>query len=377
MATIRNKGPWTYRVLVWGFTGALGVLCFWLLGFVLEDLDRSSGPDLAALESTMLDPQLTAESDSLAQRIGETRRAIERDTKRQGVLQSSTQEAQRTMGQLLDFQRLAIEKGVTPTAEEQKALADSQQIFLDNQQHYQELNQQIARVEIERDDLESKQRKAQDLLTEARKPIQAEFVRLSEQHRWRVAALKLGVILPLLAVAVGLFVRWRGTAYAPVVFAFGAAVILHVVGVLYDYFPEIYFKYILIIAALVTVLVILVYLVRLVAHPKTDWLLGQYRDAYERFLCPVCEYPIRRGPLKYLFWTRRTAKKLLQLAPTSDVEQAYTCPMCATTLFGECSACHAQRHTLLPACEHCGATRSLDEIVSTVEKVSTGIASVR
>lgn len=360
---VRQKGPWTYRLLVWGSAVALGVLCFWLLGFVLGDIGTWPGPDYQQLEQKMLDQGLVAETEGLEKEIIETRRAIERDTKRQQVLRDSTQEAQRTMNQLLEFQRLGIEKGVTPSAEEQQALAASQRTFLDNQQRYQKLNQQIAETEERRDGLESKQRETQARLDAARKPVQAEFERLLERHRWKMAALKLAVLLPLLLVAVALFLKWRTSIYAPAIYAFGAAVVVRVALVMHEYFPTRSFKYILIGAALLLVLRVLVYLVRLVAYPKRDWLLRQYREAYERFLCPVCEYPIRRGPLKYLFWTRRTAKRLPQLATASSAEEeAYTCPTCATRLYEECPTCHAQRHTLLPACQHCGATRSLEEI---------------
>lgn len=362
---VRQKGPWTYRLLVWGATVALAVLCFWLLGFVLVDIGTWPGPDYEQFERKMLDQGLVAEAEGLEKEIAETHRDIERDTKRQQVLRDSTQEAQRTMNQLLDFQRLGIEKGVTPSAEEQQALAASQRTFLDNQQRYQELNQQIAKHEERRDVLEGKQREAQTRLDAARKPIQAEFNGLSEQHRWKMAALKLGVLLPLLLVAVALFLKWRNAIYAPAIYAFGAAVVVRVGLVMHEYFPTRSFKYILIVVTLLVVLRVLVYLVRLVAYPKRDWLLRQYREAYERFLCPVCEYPIRRGPLKYLFWTRRTAKRLPQLATASSAEEeAYTCPTCATRLYEECSSCHAQRHTLLPACQHCGATRPLDDILS-------------
>jgi len=122
---------------------------------------------------------------------------------------------------------------------------------------------------------------------------------------------------------------------------------------------------ILIVVALLLVLRVLAYLVRLVAFPKRGSWLRQYREAYERFLCPVCEYPIRRGPLKYLFWTRRTVKRLPQPAfATPGDDETYTCPMCTTRLYEECPACQAQRHALLPACQHCGAVKPLDEMLS-------------
>jgi hypothetical protein len=359
----RNQGPWTHRLLVHGFTVALAVLCFWLSGFVLHDIATWPGPNYPELERAMIDAKLVAESERVAEQLAENGRSVDRETKRQHVLLDGTTGAQRTMSQLLDFQRLALEKGVTPSPQEQQALADSQRLFLDHQRRYQELNQQVAQLHEERDTLERQQRDVQARLAKAREPIQQEYARLAEQHRWRMAAFELGVMLPLLAVAVAAFQRLRGTLYAPLVHAFGLAVIVRTGMVMHEYFPARSFKYILIGTALLVVLRVLVYLVRMVAYPKRDWLVRQYREAYERFLCPVCEFPIRRGPLRYLFWTRRTAKKLPQLASaSSDGNEPYTCPMCATKLYEECPSCHAQRHSLLPACEHCGATKNVEEI---------------
>jgi hypothetical protein len=66
----------------------------------------------------------------------------------------------------------------------------------------------------------------------------------------------------------------------------------------------------LIAAAIGVSLVILIYALRAIAFPSQDWLLKQYREAYESLLCPICSYPIRRGPLKYMIWTRRSLRRL-------------------------------------------------------------------
>src|SRR5206468_11254740 len=97
--------------------------------------------------------------------------------------------------------------------------------------------------------------------------------------------------------------------YAPLIYALSIALMLKVALVMHEYFPSRYFKYVLILVCLAVVLRVLVYLLRMIAFPKRDWLLKQYREAYEAFLCPICEYPIRRGPLKYLFWNRRSIRK--------------------------------------------------------------------
>jgi len=129
--------------------------------------------------------------------------------------------------------------------------------------------------------------------------------------------------------------------------------------VVHEYFPTRYFKYVLILALLAVVVRLLVYLIRTVAFPKVEWLERQYREAYERFLCPVCEYPIRTGPRKFLYWTRRTVHKILPLSGVSDAESPYTCPCCGTAVFETCPACGKIRHSLLAHCEHCGATKSV------------------
>jgi len=102
----------------------------------------------------------------------------------------------------------------------------------------------------------------------------------------------------------------------------------------------------------------------MVAFPKTDWLLKQYREAYEAFLCPMCSYPIRRGPLKYMSWTRRTIKKMTAQAAASGnvADEPYVCPMCSTRLYEECENCRAVRHSLLPSCQKCGQLRPLARV---------------
>ena len=126
------------------------------------------------------------------------------------------------------------------------------------------------------------------------------------------------------------------------------------------YFPAQYVKYILITVMLFAVGKILVYAIRLVSFPGKRWLQKQYREAYERFLCPICEYPIRTGPRRFLFWTRRTAHKIVVHQVEHQDEQAYTCPSCGTGLFEECSACHDVRHSLLTHCSSCGVEKEMD-----------------
>jgi predicted RNA-binding Zn-ribbon protein involved in translation (DUF1610 family) len=171
----------------------------------------------------------------------------------------------------------------------------------------------------------------------------------------------------LLAVAGYLFLRRRASLYFPLFLAFGIAVLVKVALVVHEYFPSQYFKYILILALIAVVARLLIHFIRTVAFPKTDWLLRQYREAYERFLCPVCEYPIRTGPRKFLYWTRRTVHKILPHGEGGK-EEKYTCPDCGTTLFEPCPACQNIRHALLVHCEHCGAAKEVAAVTSSSGK---------
>ncbi len=356
----KTSGPWTHKLLVYAFTVAFGILVYWLLNFIVRDIATWPGPDYQQVEKGILDQALVTKLASLQSQLAETNRAIESRKQRQEVLRDSTSNSEKTMNQLLEVQKLALQKGVTPSAEEVKALAESQRLFLANQAKYQEMNDQIATLSDQLRDLQNQQRTAEKSLDAQRPGVREQFERLSARHQLKLAALKLAVLLPLLAVAVWLFLRKRGALYAPLIYGFGLALILKVTMVMHEHFPRRYFKYILIVAALLIVTRILVYLLRSMAFPKLDWLLKQYREAYEHFFCPVCNYPIRRGPLQNLFWTRGSLKKLnVHSGSTPAVDEPYVCPVCATRLFEECPACKRLRHSLLPACVHCGAEKPI------------------
>jgi predicted RNA-binding Zn-ribbon protein involved in translation (DUF1610 family) len=358
--TQKSRGPWFHRALVFTFSILLGVLIYWLLGFVMKDIGTWPGPAYAEVENRLLDQELVKRLQDLTGQIEEVNRGIAVDKKRQEVLSNSTSSSERTMNQLLELQRLALQRTVTPTQAEQTALAQSEQLFLANQQKYQEINEKIAELTEQLHNLETQKRELNKNLEKQRQPVQQEYNVLVRRHNFKLAAIKLAVLIPLLAVAGMLALKKRASLYAPLIYAFGLAVLVKVFMVMHEHFPTRYFKYVLILAVLALVAWVLVYLLRMVAYPKREWLLKQYREAYESFFCPVCSFPIRRGPLRYRFWSRRSLKKLSVLPETTaEADQPYVCPLCGTRLFEECEACHAIRHALLPACAQCGKEKEL------------------
>jgi hypothetical protein len=356
--TLKQRGPWTHRALVFVFSVLFGLLVYWFLGFIVPDIGTWPGPDYQEIQERLIPPSFLQEQKTVQNQIEEVTRSIEALRQRQSVLRDSTANSERTMNQLTELQRLTLEKGLKPSPEEVDALAQSQKFFLANQTRYQQMNDEIVDLTQTREGLQEQLRSVQKNI-EGRSPaVQEEYSRLATRHQMKLAAIKLAVLAPLALAAGWLFLRKRGSLYAPLIHGFGIAVLIKVGAVMHEHFPRRYFKYVLIVVAIAVVARLLVYLLRAMAHPKLEYLLKQYREAYERFLCPICGFPIRRGPLKYLFWTRSTVKKLqlpadAKLAP----EEPYVCPACSTRLFEECGSCHQIRHALLPACVHCAAEK--------------------
>ncbi len=351
-------GPWTHRLAVVVFSIVFALLLFWLLGFVLRDIGTWPGPDYAAIERTMVDPRLLQENQQLQSQIADATRSITEAQQQQTLLRDSAANSERTMNQLLDLNRRSVEQNRETAPEDEQALTESRRLFLNNQTRYQEIHERVSQLTAELRALEGRQRTNLLQLETERHPAQMEFSRQLSRHQLRLAALKLGFLLPLLGLSVWLFLRKRGSMYAPLIYGLGVVTLLRVGLVLHEHFPRRYFKYVLIAAALLVVVRVLVMLLRQTRQPRPEWLLKQYREAYQHFLCPICHYPVRRGPLKYLFWNRRSVRKVaVAAAGQVATDEPYTCPVCGTRLFEECPTCKAIRHSLLPCCAHCGADR--------------------
>src|SRR5688572_14294022 len=114
---------------------------------------------------------------SLRTRIEETNRAIANWKQRQTVLRDSTSNSERTMNQLLELQKLTLQKGVTPSADEVKALTESQRLFLANQEKYQEMNDQIAALSEQLNELQAQERELQSRIAAQTPAVQTEFNR--------------------------------------------------------------------------------------------------------------------------------------------------------------------------------------------------------
>lgn len=343
--------------MIFGFSVAVGVLAFWLLGYVLIDMDRVQGPNYQQMLERRLPKKLQDERQALEAQLLDVNQKIASTEQRRRLTGQTTSDSQQTINQLLELKRNADENETTLSQDQQQALTDSLQLFLANQSQTQVLNAELATLHNQLNEVVSNQRSNVRDITEASRPIDQEYQQLYAAHQWRIAAYKLGLLVPLLIFCGWMFLRQAGGTYAMLVYAFSGAVAARVILVMHEHFPAIYFRYILIVLALAITTGVLVRLLNLLAHPSRDWLIRQYREAYASFFCPICDYPIHRGPLKFASWTRRSLRKRPVIAVNGAdliIDQPYTCPCCETSLFRACEKCGGVRHTLLPACEKCG-----------------------
>lgn len=374
-----SAAPRRHRILIWLLGGAMSLLSYWLLGFIMSDIGSLPGPDYTELEDLRLDQTLVDRDDELSAEIASAKRDSTNLQTTQSLLRESISSSQRTLNQLMDVQKLALEKGVEFSDEQQQAMTENIQLFLASQQRDQQLNGEISQLNEQQQNLESQHRTVTAQLDAARDPIRDEYQQLVEQHEFKMGGFKLLILVPLLVVSVAVLFRLKSRAslYLPLACAVGTAISLKVGFVMHEHFPTRYFKYVLIATALGIVTVILTSLLRAVAFPKRSWLLKQYREAYEAFLCPKCEYPIRRGPMRFLSWTRSSIRKVRPSCSDSIgqiTSEPYTCPMCATSLFRKCEKCDQVRHSLLPACEHCGETTDIEESQSGTTDRSSAVS---
>ncbi|XZE51883.1 hypothetical protein SH139x_003549 [Planctomycetaceae bacterium SH139] len=358
----KHRGSFFLNMLIFSFSVAVAVLSFWLLGYLLRDIDRIEGPNFEQMVEAGVPAELNAARDQIAAEMKDLNRQLESSQERRRLTNQTTNDSQQTINQLLELKRLATEQNQPLNDEQQAALTDNLQLFLANQREIQTLNSELIRLQDELEAALLRKEANQAALQAATVPIRSEYTRLAKRHQWQLAAAKLAMLIPLLIICVWLAIRQSGGTYAMLIYAISAATATRVLLVMHEHFPAVYFKYILILLSLAICVVVLVRLLRLSARPSSNWLLRQYREAYATFFCPICDYPIQRGPLQFAYWTRRSLKKssLSAAAKECSIDNtAYVCPSCATSLYDPCEQCGKIRHSLLPACEHCGKQREI------------------
>lgn len=343
MSAPTAKAPWGLRFAIRFLSVLFGLLFYWLLGFFMSDIATMEGPDREAIDAQYVDAAKLEQSAVLAAEIKALRTRI----------QNAKTNRTNLMEQRKKFEADAnMLKKVSP--DEREAIKTAREKYLAKGTEIDEVNELIRVTDLEEQKKQAASRTLESELSTQRQAARREYGLQYQAHRMKVAACKLAVLIPILLVTVFLLMKRRRTPYAPAFWAPTVATAIMALSVMHDHFPRKVFKYLLMAICLALVVRVLVAIIRKITKPPRDWLLKQYREAYERFLCPVCEFPIRRGPLRFAYWTRRRVKHLTRPESGESADEPYTCPSCATALFDKCPSCNGVRHALLTACEHCG-----------------------
>ncbi len=357
----KRNGPISHRIMIFFFSAILTLLLIWAIDYVLSDLGNIPGPNKKAIETDFVGNDLLEQQRNLKDEKKKIVTQIKNERDNQQLLRISMNGSKETMNQLLDLHRLALEKNIRPTLDQQNALAESQTLYLSNQKRFQITNDQITDLTKKQQNLEQEINVVNQQIAERLTQSQAKFDGLLQNHRWKMASLKLLVVLPLLISSTWLLIKRRKSNFSSLIFSVFIAICFETGTVMHQYFPAKFFRYIVIGVSIVTTLLILRHLIRLAISPKVDWLLKQYREAYKKWRCPTCDFPIRRGIRKEIDWGLSHLKGAILIQPQSieKDEQPYACPSCGQCLYETCTGCHQMRHTLLPFCQTCNHQKEI------------------
>lgn len=319
---------WTIRLL----SALLFFLFIWLQGEVVNDIDDQEGPSRSLIESQHVDGDLVTRESNLRMQASNLVRDIARQEEIKTNRKQTMSVAQQTWNQFAQEHRRLLESGRQPPAELSATVQEAQALYMQATNEFEGANTKIKDLQQSQHAITVEQEGLNRTLSLQRGTGYSAYMDLYRAHRWRVAAGKLSFVVPLFLIASWLVARRRKSIYLPVLIALLISSFLRVGLVMNEHFPEEFFKYVGLIAAVVIVLSFLVHALRSAASPKEDVLLRRRREAYHSRRCPDCAYPV-----------------------PDEAGKAMACASCGVDLFIACPECNGIRHHLLPHCRHCGS----------------------
>jgi hypothetical protein len=325
----------TPRGLRWTIRGLSVLLLFlfvWLEGFIVGDIDRMEGPSARTFTEASVEPETRQRARSLQVSISSLQREVARLEELKANRIETRDSANATLNQFKSQYQFAIERNEQPSEALTAALDKAQDSFLEASTAFEDANQRIAELQEQIHTAEVEAALAERALQGEQARGDSEYRKAYAAHRFKVAAFKMLVVVPLFLGAALLTARRKGSMFGPIYQALLVATFWWVGVVMFEHFPREYFKYIAIGAATLIVLAFLVRSLRNAAKPQDEVLLRRRREAYQAARCPECAYPV-----------------------PAETGEPMACASCGIELFERCTACEAVRHALLPHCRSCGA----------------------
>lgn len=354
----RAKGTFWMRFSILLLAVIFGILIYWSTSFLLDDIRVIKMPNRNEFFEDHIDKSMQAKMEDLEEKLQEVNNRQTLISQQRSFIKDSSGSLKITIDNL--FKLKNRDQQLISEAQFGQVLSSLDKI-IKIQDEFKKTADTYLKTTNEKFAINKEIRLLRKRIDQQRNEVQKQFAEIMHKHRVKTTFIKIAFLIPLILVCTILLIKNRASIYRLIYFSAAIAIYIKTASVIHDSFPSRYFKYILTVAMLALVGWGFAWLIRRLVKPKIDTLLKQYRQAYERFLCPVCEYPIRTGPRKFLYWTRRTVHKntLTPNQGNSDVEEAYTCPACGTRLFEKCDSCGKIRHSLLPNCQHCGNRKKL------------------
>ena len=355
----KAKGTFWMRSAIVLLAMIFGALAYWSVGFLVDDIRVFHMPNREAFFKQHTDESFKDKLKALEMQLQELEHEHKLISQQRGFIKDSSSSLKVTVANLF---RLKNRDQQLISKEQFGRVLSSLDKIIQIQEDFRITADQYIKVTNDKFALQKQIAALKRRIEDQQKATQKLFSKEMHRHRIKATIVKMAFLIPLVLVCTILFVKKRKSIYRMIYGSTAVAIYVKTFLFIHEHFPSRYFKYIITVSMLGLVGWGFGWLIRRLVSPRIETLLKQYREAYERFLCPVCEYPIRIGPRKYLYWTRRTVHKTAlsgSVDSFSNVDETYICPACGSSLFEKCESCGNICHSLLPSCQHCGAKKTI------------------
>jgi len=355
----KAKGTFWMRAAIFLLAVLFAVLMYWSVGFLLDDIEVFHRPSSIKFFTQRIDSSLQDKLDVLEMQLRELEHKQKLISQQHEFIKDSSSTLEITVDSL--FKLKNRDQQLISEEQFEQVLASLDKI-VEIQKKYKAMASRYIEITDDKFALEKDIAALKRRMKDRKNAVGKEFSKVVRRHRIKTTIAQTVFVLPLVLVCTVVLIRKRKSIYRTIYGSTALAIYIKTAIFIHERFPTRYFKYIVTGCLLVVVGWGFVWLIRRLARPKVETLLKQYSQAYERFLCPVCEYPIRTGPRRYLYWTRRTAHKVAlsgNIPPSDSGYEPYTCPACGTRVFEKCESCGNTRYSLLPNCQVCGAKKEI------------------
>ncbi|MGB0331862.1 MAG: hypothetical protein ACPGPE_08595, partial [Planctomycetota bacterium] len=251
----------------------LTCLWIWLLGFLVDDVGRMKPASYQEFSEAGMPAELLGEIAEMDLEVRTLERKINRQEQIQRDLQRDMETSGEVMRQMMDLQRLALEKGNAPSDAERDALATAQETFLTSQGQYREANVEIQSANATLFALQGRRSALGSRREAAEAPIRRAYQAKVRTRALIEACVRLGILIPLFLVAAATVrKRWRHP-WRPIHLSFLIATFWTLGYEMFEQFPAEYFKYIAIVTAIAITLAFLSWIIRKATSPSPSLVL--------------------------------------------------------------------------------------------------------